>query len=153
MSKKKLTIEQIVETGMITDASVIRMITKDPSLINSQIVRDAICLQYDTEDEFEIVEEADIEEKLIEEDVIVKEPVVEEPIVEEPQDEQPDEEINEEEMKDLYDVVQEEAATPANTMGMGNPGVDAEGNPTEPVAKAKKCTKKTTKKKSSEEEE
>lgn len=144
MSKKKLTIEQIVETGMITDASVIRMITKDPSLINSQIVRDAICLQYDTEDEFEIVEEPVIKENPDEGDVIVKEPVVEEPLVEE---------TNEEEMKDLYDVVQEEAATPANTMGMGNPEVDAEGNPTEPVAKAKKCTKKITKKKSSEEEE
>ena len=45
-------------------------------------------------------------------------------------------------MKDLYKYIEEELATPANTMGMGNPGLNGD-TMTEPLI-TKNITKKTS---------
>lgn len=48
-------------------------------------------------------------------------------------------------MRTLIDYIREELATPMNTIGMGNPGCDANDNCTEPLV-VKKDKKKRSKK-------
>lgn len=170
MSKKKLTVQEIVDRGMITDASVARAVLEDPSLLNTPMVKEFVTQQADYLEIYGDDELADVVELETEEPVkTTEEPVKEEPKIEEheaietPVEETPDlasdrsesetdEKIDTEEVKDLAEMIQEDmAATPGNTTGMGNPCVDdGTGKGTEPIPTAKKGSKKKSKK--SEEE-
>lgn len=175
---RKLTIEEIVDRGIITDASIIQKLSKDPSLLYTDEVKEYVTQQADylaiygvnddeCEDDFveQAIEESkeqeaqDIIDTVMDDEhvnVINENPEV---IIEEPLEDSAVETVevetkDEDDMKQLYDVVQEEAATPGNTMGMGNLVADdgtGKGSEPLPTAKASK-PKKTTKKKKSEEE-